>query len=266
MNIRSPFFDPTGNVSKPMATLLALFDFHGTGFDAVHRFTQTAWYQAGKLRAEIAEQYPALKTEALPIFRELGLVDAAHAVHMQHIQAAVLGATVTAMRKRLRFLISEFERGVRFTQLFFIASARPLLEDGPESPEALANDIDLPFDNKAAALATLPTNESEAAEWLLHHCTKQFPWQHRVAVVSCPGTANTEQTLQQYLSQVRPTGAQLLVSSQPYVIDQAAAAQMIFPSYCPIEVIGYQAPTATKVSHFLDTIAKTIDKISRHRA
>lgn len=266
MNIRSPFFDPTGNVSKPMATLLELFDFHATGFDAVHRFTQTAWYQGGKVRAEIEEQHPALKTEALPIFRELGLVDAVHAVHMQHIQAAVLGATVGAMRKRLRFLISEFERGVRFTRLFFIASARPLLVEGVEKPEALANDVDLPFDNKAAALATLPTNESQAVDWLLDHCTKQFPWQHRVTVVSCPGTANTEQTLRQYLSEVRPTGAQLLVSSQPYVADQAAAAQMIFPDHCPVEVIGYQAPPATKVSQFLDTIAKTIDKISRHRA
>lgn len=266
MNIRNPFFGPTGNVTEPMARLLALFDFHGTGFDAVHRFTQTAWYQAGKIRAEIEEQHPDLKDRALPMLRELGLLEAVHAERREYIQAGVLGATVGAMRKRLRFLVSEFERGVRFARLYLIVSTRPLLTEGLEKPEALANDADLPFDNKAAALATLPTNESEAASWLLEHCSKQFPWQNRASVVTYHGTGNTEQTLGQYLWEVKPSGSHLLVSSQPYVLDQSAAAQMHFPEHCPVEVIGYAAPAATKVTQYLDTVAKTIDKISRHRA
>lgn len=268
MNLRSPFFDPTGNASAPLARLLGLCGFAGRSFDEVHAFVQRDWYQEGKLRVDVLERHSALKTDALPVFQELGLVAEVRALRFSYLTALVMGATVGAMRKRIKYLVSEWERGIRFSGFVLLTSDRVLRSEGVESPQALADDAVLPFDNRAAAMADLPEHEGQAAEWLLRHSAKQLPWMCRPRVVTYfgGGKGNTEDTLRQYVQDCRPSGSHLLVSSQPYVFDQQAAAQMILPSYCPVDAVGYEAPASTNVTQFLDTIAKTIHKIARHVA
>ena len=128
------FFDASGNPTRPLLNLLSLCEVEHVGtLPSIRDATQREWYQAGKLRAEIAEKHGSKKEQVLPLFEQLGLVSEVRSNRLEHSFCLLLGATVVAVRKRLAFLLSEWERGVRFVHLAFLGSNRPLMQDKERS-------------------------------------------------------------------------------------------------------------------------------------
>lgn len=257
-------FDSNGTPTQDLRDLLSLMEVeHDGSLAGIRSATQAEWYQAGRLRAEIAEKHGHKKDEAMPLLRNLGFFNEIRAQRMTHFHCAFLGATVTAVRKRLAFLHSEWNRGIRFTDLVFFGSNRPLMKD-KESPEVLLNaeNSDLPFSSDWKLEDDLPQTEIE----MMRMVYRQAGWLNEDKVVFIEATgkdgrnANTRDTLELWGNGIR--GDVLVVSSQPFVSFQGIIAEKVLPSHANPECIGYAANTTLPVTTFLDNVAKLVYELA----
>ncbi len=260
----NPFFDNQGNTTEAFSELLDLCGCSARSIVDVRDSTQREWYKEGKFRAQIVEEHAGLKDRAWPLFRRLGMIDEINAPGRNYLHAILLGATVTAVRGRIDLLRREYDRGVRFVNFDVPGSDRALFAD-KESRETLLNGTVLPID-VARAQAALPTTEIGMMEWLCTHSRTYFPWTNRPRF--CPTYGNgksvtTADTLKTYRRELSPSGNCLLISSQPFAYHQYLVAQAILPDHCPIDVIGYAAPSTMPVTTVLDTVAKTVFELAQ---
>ncbi|MDD4319071.1 MAG: hypothetical protein PHW10_01975 [Candidatus Peribacteraceae bacterium] len=266
-------FERDGRTTEHMQKLLSLFGIEGCGtVEQVRDATQRQWYQAGKLRAEIIEHHAEHREQALSLLRQMGFFDAVHAESRRYEEASVLGATVVAVRKRLAFLMQEWERGVRFSRLSFLGSARPLLKD-KESEAVLLNphNAELPFPDGWTPEAALPSNEAEMMRMVLEQAeAADTPWrgENIVTDVFCSQprqgrNANTADTLRDLQAARRTAkGDIVLVSSQPFVPFQDVLARNTLPFDCRIITVGPAGGDALPISVHLDNLAKIVYEIA----
>jgi hypothetical protein len=265
----TPLFDNDGRPTAALSELLTLFEVEHDGtLSGIRDATQAAWYQAGKLRAEITEKHGHKKEAALPLFEQLGFMGAVKASHENYLHALVLGATVVAVRKRLAFLVSEWERGVRFSTLSLLGSERPLMAD-KESANVLLdpNNADLPFDASVAAPNILPTNEGEMMAMVYAQATSRFPWgdlpMQLVVAPKIEGrNANTADTLLEWNKLSLMGGRCLVISSQPFVTYQGVIARKnLSRRHDVVDCAGY-ASAILPVTTYLDNVAKIIHELA----
>src|SRR5690606_17150403 len=116
------------NAGKPTSALLEVLRITGVDHDGtllgIRNSTQSTWYQSGKIRASIGEEHGDLKTALMPFFMKLGLINEVLASNREYNNVLLLGATLLAVRKRLAFLMKEWDRGVRFQQVVLLGSSR----------------------------------------------------------------------------------------------------------------------------------------------
>jgi len=261
------FFDALGNPTQSLLDLLKLFGVeHNSKLGGITRAVQNAWYQNMKLRAEIAEQHGDKKDEAMPIFQKLGMVDEIRANRMKNHNCFLLGATVVAVRKRLAFLISEWERGVTWMSFVFFGSNRPLLA-GKESPAVLMDTAnpDLPCkEDWSMAREDLPQTEFDMMRMVYAQAKLPDGWIRDKAIfVQAVGkegrNANTRDTLSVWGE--RQPDSTVLVSSQPFVSYQGIVAERVLPRGFEPECSGYAASSAIPVTTYLDNVAKVIFEV-----
>lgn len=264
MNIRDSFFDSNG-MKQELCALLDLFELsHNNTLGGVVEATQKAWYEGEKFRFQIAEKHGDKKDAVMPLFAALGMVNSVMATGHQYVNAIVPGATVVAVRKRLRHLITEWENGVRFLHLELVASDR-VLDAVRESEKELLSGADLPINGREAKTA-LPAMEADMMEWLCRYSGGHFPWQHKPRVTTTYGSAGRkitfDDTLVTFMNQRRPGGSCLLVSGQPFIQHQHMVARRRLPDHCPLDTVGYAASPTIPVSTYLDTLAKTLYELA----
>jgi hypothetical protein len=258
-------FDSKGQATEALQEVLRLtgVDHDGT-LVGIRNSTQSTWYQTGKIRADIGEEHADLKTALMPYFMKLGLIDPIKAKGLLYDTTLVLGATLVAVRKRLDFLMMEWERGVRFGQIVLIGSGRPLTPK--EIPDLLnSRNPELPFDDEWVNTSEIPATEGRMMRLVYDQAQTIFPWTEKVEVHFSihPGKANTEETIQHWLGEAKPLpSACLAVSSQPFVADQELGVGKILPVGFQVEAIGYAAPPSIAVTAFLDALAKLIYKLA----
>lgn len=257
------------NDRKPTPTLLEVLRIAGVDHDGtlagIHEATQGSWYVAGKLRAEIEERHAHNREDLMPLFSLLGLVEAVHAKREEYSIALLLGATLVAVRKRLAFLIKEWERGVRFKLLILVGSSRKLLPTETVELMLDPNNPDLPFDPSWCKPAQLPLTEGQMMRLVYDQVDASVPWKFQVGVVFSftEGTSNTAQSVEHWAQAWSPPPATCLaVSSQPFVADQQLAIRKVLADGFQAEGVGYPAPPSIRVSVFLDSLAKQIDKLA----
>lgn len=259
-------FDTDG---KPSPALLEVLKITGVDHDGtlqgIRDSTQSTWYEAGKFRAAIVEQHAQLKTDLMPRFFKLGVIDPVQAKELEYDLAIVLGATLTAVRKRIAFLSKEWERGVRFRQIVLIGSSRKLMPD-KEGPELLfkSDNLDLPFDGNWVNPEGLPETEGQMMGLVYDQIKNRLGWGEIPLTHSVhPGArANTAETFEYWLQEHKVTPCKcLLVSSQPFVADQELAACEVLKGF-EVEAIGYGAPPSIPATTFLDALAKLIYKLA----
>ncbi len=261
---------------KPTEEFAALLDTcevrHDGSFESVYAATQQAWLQPAKTRADILETHGDLRSQVMELLRALGLVDAIHGSNPDVLEtpyeyAGVLGAKVVGVRKRLRFALNEHWAGARFNRLCLAGSPRPLPPE--EQAQTLQwNNPELGY--RENLMQGLPTPETEIGMMQFVYDLAQrsgtLDFKIPCFAVSCPPNAKhrytTHDNMQAFREEVQPKpGARILViSSQPYVSFQAlVAAQEL--SEATVVGCGYEAPATTKISQYLDNIAKFLHEL-----
>lgn len=259
--------DDTG---KPTAALLELACrlgvLHEESAVSINAALQEKWYRPGKLRAEISEEYAKRRTELMPLFSRLGLVDAVLPPGGSYDYALLLGATVSTVRKRLRLLREQEAQGrIRFKWLVLLGSER-LLRPDKESAEVVLKPGELPFKKGWDYHGLFP--KTEASMMVLVRLQSDLP-EWPTTTVSTPlqrtpdgrtRNPNTEDTVRHWLRTRPNPGRCLAVSSQPFVSFQRIIVENVLrdDALWLVEACGYEAPDSLPVSVFLDTIAKQL--------
>jgi len=95
-----------------------------------------AWAQQNLIRskerweedAERVNAFQALRPKVMPFFSDWGFIREWPPHFKEYRGALVHGALLPRMRERLAYLVEQWKKGVRFTHLYFLSSARPLDE------------------------------------------------------------------------------------------------------------------------------------------
>lgn len=257
-------FDNQGRSTAVLSQLLELMGVQHDGtLVSIRDATQEAWYQAGKLRSEISDHagIEDVRDDVLRCVQLLGCIDEVSPPSQHFEYAFLLGGTVVAVRKRLRYLM---ESESRFTTLVLMGSERKLLAD-KEAPDILFNpkNTEFPFpETHSCSSDTHPTNEIE----MMHLVLKQsdFARLRKPVVTVCgQGRANTAQTIQEWLRASPEPGACLAASSQPFVSFQQIVIANELPEGFIVAGIGPAANPTLPVATFLDNVAKLIFELAR---
>ncbi|MBS0626405.1 MAG: hypothetical protein JSS32_10175 [Verrucomicrobia bacterium] len=233
---------------KPALT--ELFTLFGTSSDKplvqLKEETRALWMQAGKERWEFESRYEEEKEILWPLFAKLDLFDSILASRSHYDFALVHGALLSRVEDRLNFLISEWNRGVRFNQLVFLTGQRPL------QPSELAK-VGAPF-------------ETDMVRWVYERA--DMPVEMRalpVTFVDASGQNGrrpcTEDTVRTWLSMKPIPGTCLCVSNQPYTCYQDGVIKRLLPDPFTVETIGPQTGSDPSVSILLDTLAKWLNQM-----
>lgn len=266
----TPLFDAQGQPTEPLLRLLERLGVqHDNTLRGIRDATQSAWYQAGKMRAEIKDQMEVgqLRNDCLGPLAQLGFLREAEAPQTEHAYALVLGATVVAVRKRLAFLRDEWERGVRFREVILFGSERALMPD-KEGMDVLYNpqNAELPFpEDRAKTAEAPPRNEIEMMVAVYNQ--PDFPWTPKgikATAIHATGKANTADTIRVWLQEKQPEpGACLAVSSQPFVSFQQVVIANELPEDFMVIGIGPAANPSLPLATFLDNVAKLVYELAR---
>lgn len=230
-----------------LSQLLQLFDIPQENLDQIVRDTQKSWLQYGKERWEFEDLAEDKRAVLLPLFQQIGLIDEVQAHSQEYDFALIHGARTASVVERINFLISEYERGVRFKQIVLLTGQRFLDTDAQEKLLGLQTETEMmlfvwnnaPMSEKMRKIPLLVIDAPR--------------------IVNSDGTSsrpNTQTTLIEWLKTKPEPGSCLFVSNQPFVGYQDAVARLNLPSAFLIETIGPPSFTSVPVSIYLDNLAR----------
>ena len=206
---------------------------------------QENWRQSGE-RWDFEERYNG--KEIVPLLKKTGCFETKYAKDNHYKYGLVLGATLPSVRKRIDFLIKEWNRGVRFEKIVFLTGQRPLNEKLESSKEFLHG--------------TLPKNETEVMLFVWNEVDlpkelKALP----LEVIDAPPIPplerpTTQSTIEAFLKTQPTEGKCLAFSNQPYIGPQHATLKHFLPRSLPIETVGPLGGESLPASILLDNLAR----------
>jgi len=230
-----------------LQSLLNRFGIEATqSKESIVRETQRLWLRkSGQERWDLPTFESSDREGLLIDLRSLGYIDETPPLKKSYDYCLFLGAAIPSMEKRLEYLGDLWNRGVRFNQLVFLASDRPLSQKGDQT---LPNEN---YKNEMEALVFLFKNSSLPCE------LKNLPLKTVVATRDI-GRANTADTVRAWL-EINPTpGSALAISTQPHVKYQEAVLLSILPNTFSVETVGPGAPNSLNLAVALDACARTL--------
>jgi hypothetical protein len=238
----------------PTPSLIFLFDLMGITHDyslkSMVRATQQKWLQPCKECWHFDPKEEHRMGYIFPFLQKIGCVDAVYPKEQQYDYALVLGGYYTFIQSRLKTLVNEWEKGVRFRRLVFLTGER-FLDPRTEAP-----------------LFNFTSKQTEA-ELMLHLWEKHFASSTLkglpFTLVDTPGSKNKEgnwlrpttmDTILKWLSYAPKPGKCLCISSQPFIGYQHSVLSTYLPKNFLIETIGDGAEKDLPLSVYLDNLAR----------
>jgi hypothetical protein len=236
--------------------------------------TQKAWLRpTGVERWEMDGKYQELSPIISPYFKQLGMIDEIVPTKKEYTYCIVLGATVTAVRKRLSAALDFWKRGIRFKKLVFLVGARPLAPEKESEATLYHNDNKyLPIKAHWVKPATTPKTETEMARMVFDQAELPHGFTEAVEVVFvdtpmqklADGTErrpNTGDTVRQWITdtEVIP-GSVLALSSQPYIRYQDTVLRTLLPKTFTSETVGPKKSGNESVDVMLDNLARWLSE------
>lgn len=265
--MRELFFDHRNCATSVLQEILRITGIHcQPTLEEVLTATQSHWLQDEDLRALIKDRHSRYWSQLQPWFRKLGLIDQVQPRSgRRYNYALVPGSTALAVKKRLFYLASCWDRGLtRFDKIVLLGSQRSLIP-GKESPAQLSYILDFPNPDLCKGIR----DEAEMMTQLYQRFS--WPWQKETSypcLISTPlnpdgSTPNTAQTVQCWLENKNPTpGSCLVVSNQPFVYYQELAVKRALREGgwdTDLDVVGIGPQSSlTNVTVYLDNITKII--------
>ncbi len=252
-------FDEKG---QPKASLLRILALAGMELSAGASIEQiNAWVQKNLLRQgerweEQTGRFEPLRPLIFPLLKELGFVDARLPQFAAYQGAIVHGALLSRVRLRLQELVLQWERGVRFSRLYFLSGERPL-EPQHESSGWCAPE---PFPKNECEMIQWVWDQSEILEAMRRDVEVYFI---NVPMKKAPGSEKllrptTDDTVEAWLATSPLPGRYLVVSNAPYINRQDAVMRMMAPKEYGFDTIGPAANPEEKIVIFLDELARLI--------
>ena len=224
---------PTAQFTK----LLQLFGIDASiSFEEIVYKTQQKWLrQKGKERWEIADNFQNKKSEVLPILESIGMIYEINPQKKHYDYVFMLGCSIHSTRIRINFLLKEWANGLRFENLIFLVSDRPL---------------DKNFEKIEEPIKIQLKTEYEATKYIYNKMKPpiNFEENFNVSFVSSECKQNkkratTEDTIISWLDNNPKPGSCLFISSQPFVMYQDTVARSILPDMFSIETVGAESYT-----------------------
>jgi hypothetical protein len=242
-------FTEQSTPTPALRQLLDIFDLSDQNdLQSIVEATQKHWLQTGKERWEFAKRDEDKRDLLVPIFKDLKMIDTIDACSANYDYALIYGATYSSVIKRMRHLVSQFKRGVRFKQVILLTGQRYLKFNEKEKH--------LPYQTETEMMLSLwktmaMPEEIRSLPFLL----VDTPQQNRNGNWVRP---NTEDTLIKWLKTNPTPGSCLFVSNQPYTGYQDAVARCALPDAFSIETIGVETGGDLPIALLLDNIARWI--------
>ncbi len=266
----SKLLSPTPHTALCELLSVCGINHDGSAQDIINK-TQQAWLRKPGTERWEMDTLGKVSETYLPYFEKLGMVHEVAPSRGKYDYAFILGATASSVRNRLAYLVSLWEKGIRFTTVVLLGSDRPL-NSTVETDSVLKNmpQQGLPTDKKWQAPATMPKTESSMMRMLYEQV--EMPDAMRkcpLIVVSSSQTtaadgtirrATTADTIIDWLKMNMQPGTCLFISSQPYVGYQHAVVQTLLPQNFIPDTVGphVKDPSKLDISIFLDTLARRI--------
>lgn len=232
--------DNSGELKKSVKELAALFDISpNLPVDQLLPLLQKHWLQVNKERWEMEKRFEDKKAQALPLLEEIGCVKTVRASKKEYTHALVLGAIGKTMQRRLDFLYEEWQRGVRFKEIFLLSGQRDLDPKMETIPEGVKTETELfvyLYNHHPLKNCGLPMRVVDSPKEALPDGTVRRP--------------NTGNTVRDWLALSPQPGSCLVISTQPYVGYQEAVVRFLVPNSYQIECVGPQTENV-----YLDTSA-----------
>jgi hypothetical protein len=266
------FITDQGQPTQATQTLLATLNLShdGTLQNIVDATQKHLLRPAGKERWQSPKSaYEDQSNKIVPILKQLGLLQEVQAEQKDYRYGILLGATVTNVRKRLVFLIEEWNRGVRVDELVILAGQR-ILDPDIESAAVLydrKNDI-VPIKQSWQEPEVLPKTETEMMRMVFEQaelpeglakipCTIiDAPMQKTIdGSIRRPTTGDTVNT---WLEKKPNPDSCLVVSCQPYVTYQDSVMRTLMPASFSLETIGARVSEGENLATLLDTVARIL--------
>lgn len=228
--VTTGFSAPLQNRSLNQITLAKLANDMGLNGDLLEQ-TQKHWYQAkdqGKERWQISEVSDEHRTLAIQWAQENAMFEPWEPAKEHYDSALILGSSTTLMRERLKYLVSLWNKGIRFGEVVWLTGDRPL-------------------EAKIDHLCDRCSNESEGARWLWEEFS--LPEEMRqlsVHFVAVPmklihneaKRPNTRDTIIAWMDTKPDAKSALFVSSQPFCGYQHAVIEGALANNIDFDVVG----------------------------
>lgn len=242
----SPLLEADGKPTQPLIEIAKIYDISGEDqFDSILAFAQTHFLQNSKERWEFSDVTSDKTEELFTAFRSLGCIDEIHPKQQTYTYALVLGSTENNMKDRISYLVQEWEKGVRFSEVVLLSGERPL---DPKIEPASAS-----FETESDLIAHLWLALTTEDLHSLPVTVIRSPMKYSSSLLKRP---NTQDTLIDWLKLSPMEGSCLAVSSQPFVYYQESVLQTYLPQGFTLDTIGPKSSKAFSLSLYLDNLAK----------
>jgi len=225
---------------------------------------QRDWLQLHKERWQMDARFEEKRKEALPLLQRLQFIETVQAKKEHYDYALVLGSLGKTMKRRLDFLYEEWQRGVRFDQVFLLTGQRDLDPAREEVPPGCASETDLfvYLFERHPLKELAPMHVVDSPKQLLPSGKIRRP--------------NTASTVEDFLKEEPKPGSCLGISTQPFVGYQEAVVKYLLPSSFEVEGVGPGTLTTGgdikgvdvpfPIAIYLDTFAKWFyyQSLNRH--
>lgn len=237
-NITPLLFDDNQNVTPALRELFQITGVDCNSLTTCLKETQTQWVAVvqgrnGKERRDLVDlpQFDSIKPRVIQIIEEFGLLNNQPPLQKHYDYAVCLGAFMETARSRLAYLIQAWKNGVRFDELIFLGSHRPL-RNGPGQIEEFRRLCDPTQSTTPFRSDWCPPQESEIV-YKTEHDMHLLIWeqadipddmrQHlkgRVVFVNTPDPdsgirASTYDTYRFWIENNSPSPGSILAASSP---------------------------------------------------
>ena len=245
---------------KPSVQLLQVFEILNLKHDGIAKgINEVAQKELlrkpGQERWQMEDTYEAKRKELLPVFVKLGMQTEIRPKHKSYEYIIVYGGAVPRMKIRLRFLEELWRNGVRGNEIVFLAGERPLDQTFEIEDWKTTNDI--------------PATEAEAAKRLWKELISDPDLSSRqvnFVIVPMLGTRRpgTVDIVKAWVGQSPKAGKWLAISNNPFISYQDLTMRGVllkselYKTRVELETVGRTAPEVTRVSEFLDNLARVL--------
>lgn len=228
---------------------------------SVVEITQKKWLR--KNERWQAEEVDKKKTDFIYQLKEAGMVDQILPRKKEYDYCLVLGALYPSFVSRLQYLIDKWEKGVRFKTLVFLGNERLL--DYEREKSLLLKSSNKKIREKVQL--KLPQNEIEMMKFVFEN--ENIPQQMKmvdILFINSPmelglSFSSGVDSVIKWREEKKPSpGSCLVVSNQPFVGYQESIVRSVLGRDFAIEAIGERAADDTKISIYLDTIARWLQQ------